>query len=85
MSRMREDQALKPVGLAFAAVVAGLSGQHAAVAAEPGVDLEKTRAFAVDPTNNPGFEEDSAMILGPSAPVEPFAEKPQPKQPGLFD
>lgn len=85
MSRMREDQALKPVGLAFAAVVAGLSGQQAAVAAERGVDLEKTRAFAVDPTNDPALEEDSGLILGASQAVEPFAEKPQPKQPGLFD
>jgi hypothetical protein len=31
--------------------------------------------FFVDPTNHPGFEEDAEMVVGPSAPVEPFSKR----------
>ncbi len=77
----REDQAgaaLKPVGLALAAVVAGLGAQAQADEARLQSPLEpasRTLAFADDPTNHPGFEEDADMIVGPSAPVAPFGER----------
>jgi len=76
----REDQAgaaLKPVGLAMAAVVAGLGAQAQAEEARLHAPLEpasRTLAYADDPTNHPGFEEDANMIVGPSTPVAPFGE-----------
>jgi len=77
----REDlaPALKPVGLAMAAVVAGL-GVAKADAAEPRVHapLEpagQSNTYVVDPTNHPGFEEDADMIVGASTPVAPFGER----------
>ncbi|MDX2238858.1 MAG: hypothetical protein NW203_14940 [Hyphomonadaceae bacterium] len=82
MTRMREEQALKPVGLALAAVMAGLAGQ--AHALEPAAPEAQTRVFADDETNHPGADQDPTMILGPSAPVEPFAERPAPAQGDLF-
>ena len=82
MARMREEQALKPVGLALAAVMAGLAGQ--AHAAEPAAPEAQTRAFAQDDANHAGAEQDPTMILGPSATVEPFAERPAPAQGDLF-
>ncbi|MBY0568680.1 MAG: hypothetical protein K2P70_15295 [Hyphomonadaceae bacterium] len=75
----REDTgspALKPVGLAMAAVVAGLGAQaQAAEALAPLEPASRTQAYAIDPTNHPGFEEDADMIVGPSAPVAPFGER----------
>lgn len=72
----REELPLRPVGLALAAVVAGLSaGKGQAAEARPRAPLEPTtqaKAFAVDPTNHPGFEEDAAMVVGASTPVAPL-------------
>jgi hypothetical protein len=75
-----EDAApLRPVGLALAAVVAGLSaGKATPVEARANAPLEPTtqaKTFAVDPTNHPGFEEDPDMVVGASDPVEPFAKR----------
>jgi len=76
----REDTgaALKPVGLAMAAVVASLGAQAQAEEARVHAPLEpasRTLAYADDPTNHPGFEEDADMIVGASAPVAPFGER----------
>jgi hypothetical protein len=76
----RDDAApLRPVGVALAAVVAGLSVGKAAVVETPAraplepVTQEKT--YVVDPTNHPGFEEDPDMVIGRSDPVEPFKSR----------
>jgi hypothetical protein len=73
----RDDAApLRPVGVALAAVVAGLSAGKAAAAETPArAPLEPTtqaKTYVVDPTNHPGFEEDAEMVIGRSEPVEPF-------------
>ena len=70
-----EVSALKPAGVLFAAVVAGLgSGKaEAAPVAQPRAPLEpagQANTYFVDPTNHPGFEEDPSLIVGPSEPVE---------------
>jgi hypothetical protein len=77
----REDQALplRPVGLALAAVVAGL-GAGKAEAQQPRVHAPLEPAaqghtYFVDPTNHPGFEEDADMVVGASTPVAPFGER----------
>lgn len=71
---------LRPVGLAIAAVVAGLGAGKAvpAEAAPRHAPLEpatQEKSFAVDHTNHPSFEEDPDMVVGPSAPVAPFGRK----------
>jgi hypothetical protein len=77
----REDQALplKPVGLALAAVVAGLGASKAQAAeARAHAPLEPAaqgNSYFVDPTNHPGFEEDADMVVGASEPIEPFAKR----------
>lgn len=76
----REDMApLRPVGLALAAVVAGLgAGKAPPAEARAHAPLEpagQANAYVVDPTNHPGFEEDPDMVVGPSAPVAPFGKK----------
>ena len=75
----REDLSLRPVGLALAAVVAGLgAGKAPPAEARTSVPLEPTtqeKTFFVDPTNHPGFEEDPTMVIGASEAVEPFANK----------
>lgn len=72
----RDELPLRPVGLALAAVVAGLgAGKAQAVEAPMRAPLEPSsqeKTFCVDPTNHPGFEEDSELIVGPSAPVTPL-------------
>lgn len=73
----REELPLRPVGLALAAVVAGLGAgkAQAAETARPSAPLEPTtqeKTYFVDPTNHPGFEEDPEMVVGPSEPVAPF-------------
>jgi hypothetical protein len=83
--------ALKPIGLALAAVVTGLGapGQGQAVEAPrvspPPPSPETARVHYIDPTNHPGFEEDPDMVLGPSEPVEPFADAPAKRQRDLFE
>jgi hypothetical protein len=68
---------LRPVGLAFAAVVAGI-GAGKAEAAEPRAHapLEppaQSNSYVIDPTNHPGFEEDARFVVEASEPVAPFA------------
>jgi hypothetical protein len=77
----REEQALplKPVGLAFAAVVAGLgAGKAEAQQTRVHALLEpsaQSNTYVVDPTNHPGFDEDPGMIVGASEPVAPFSKR----------
>lgn len=77
----REEMALplKPVGVAFAAVVAGLgAGKAEAVQPRVHAPLEpsaQSNTYFVDPTNHPGFEEDADMIVGRSEPVAPFSKR----------
>jgi hypothetical protein len=75
----KEDQTLRPVGIALAAVVAGLSsGKAAPVEARSHAPLEPAtqgNAYFVDPTNHPGFEEDPDMVVGHSTPVEPLRKR----------
>jgi hypothetical protein len=77
----REEYAapLKPVGLALAAVVAGLgAGKAEAVEARAHAPLEPAaqgNSYFVDPTNHAGFEEDADMVVGQSTPVEPFGKR----------
>jgi hypothetical protein len=77
----REDLTtpLRPVGVALAAVVAGLgAGKAAPVEARPHAPLEpaaKAHTYTIDPTNHPGFEEDAEMIVGRSEPVAPFSKR----------
>jgi hypothetical protein len=78
--KKNEDAApLRPVGLALAAVVAGLSAGKAPPAeARANTPLEpasRAKTYVVDPTNHPGFEEDPEMVVGRSAPVEPFGKR----------
>ncbi len=61
--KKEEQTTLRPVGIALAAVVAGL-GAGKAVAAEARVHAplepaSNEKAYVVDPTNHPGFEEDA--------------------------
>lgn len=74
-----EQTPLRPVGLALAAVVAGLgAGKAQAVETRAHAPLEPTsqeKTYVLDPTNHPGFEEDPDMVVGPSAPVEPLRRK----------
>lgn len=73
----REDLSpLRPVGVAFAAVVAGLGAGKADAAPAPiHAPLEpasQANTYFVDPTNHPAFEEDPAMVVGESEAVEPL-------------
>jgi hypothetical protein len=73
----RDDAApLRPVGVALAAVVAGLSaGKAAAVETPARAPLEPTtqaKTYVVDHTNHPGFAEDAEMVVGRSEPVAPL-------------
>lgn len=75
----KDDVSLRPVGVALAAVVAGLgAGKAMAVEAPARAPLEPTSqatTYVVDPTNHPGFEEDAEMIVGRSEPVAPFSSR----------
>lgn len=72
----RDEFALRPVGLALAAVVAGLgAGKAAAVEARTHAPLEPAsqgHVYVADPTNHPGFEEDASMVVGRSEAVAPL-------------
>jgi hypothetical protein len=72
----REEMSLRPVGLALAAVVAGLgAGKAQAAEARVHAPLEpasQEHTYLVDPTNHPGFEEDPTMVVGPSEAVAPL-------------
>jgi hypothetical protein len=87
---MRDEIALRPIGAALAAVVAGLGASSADAqaevrVAEPPAPNAHEQMHYVDPTNDPRFEEDASLILGPSEPVEPFGESPAPRQRDLFE
>jgi hypothetical protein len=75
----KEEQTLRPVGIALAAVVAGLgAGKAAAVEARAHASLEPVaneKSYVVDPTNHPGFEEDTSMVVGRSEAVEPLRKR----------
>lgn len=76
----KDDTALRPVGLAIAAVVAGLgAGKAAAVEAPrahaPLEPATQEKTYVVDHTNHPGFDEDPEMVVGRSKPVAPFGGK----------
>jgi hypothetical protein len=77
--KREELGALRPVGVALAAVVAGLgAGKAPAGEARAHAPLEpssQSHTYVVDPTNHPAFEEDPTMIVGPSAPVTPLRER----------
>ena len=80
-SNQRDElPALRPVGLAIAAVVAGLgAGKAAAVETAPKhAPLEpatQEKTYVVDHTNHPSFDEDPDMVVGRSAPVAPFGKR----------
>ncbi|MGE3142876.1 MAG: hypothetical protein AB7L65_06115 [Hyphomonadaceae bacterium] len=74
-AKFRDEGALKPIGLALTAVVAGLGA--AAAGAAPAAEAARVKAFAPDTTLGPAADEDPGLILGPSAPLEPFAEAPE--------
>lgn len=82
MKRTQEPLTFKPIGLALAAVVAGAAP---AVAAEAPAQVRLHTANAAA-TAEP---EDETLILGPSAPVEPFSAPASavrsPVQGSLFD
>jgi hypothetical protein len=73
----RDDSPLRPVGFAFAAVIASIgAGKGEAAQAPTRAPLEpadQANTYFVDPTNHPGFEEDRTMVVGPSNPVAPLA------------
>lgn len=77
--KREEATPLRPVGLALAAVVAGLGvGKAAPAEARSHAPLEPTaqeKTYVVDPTNHPCFEEDPNMVVGPSEPVEPLRKR----------
>jgi hypothetical protein len=74
-----ELSALKPAGVVFAAVVAGLGAgkaDRAAVETQPRAPLEpagQSNTYFVDHTNHPSFEEDPNLVVGPSEPVPVFS------------
>lgn len=75
----KEEQALRPVGIALAAVVAGLgAGKAAPVEARTHAPLEpisNEKTYVVDHTNHPGFEEDAGMVIGRGEAVEPLRKR----------
>ena len=77
--KREEPNAVRPVGLALAAVVAGLgAGKATPAPARAHAPLEpasQEKTYLVDPTNHPGFEEDPDMIVGPSEPVTPLRKR----------
>ncbi len=77
--KKEEQTTLRPVGIALAAVVAGLgAGKAAPAEARVHAPLEPAsneKTYALDHTNHPGFEEDAEMVVGPSTPVAPLAKR----------
>ncbi len=77
--KKEEQSTLRPVGIALAAVVAGLgAGKVVPAEARAHAPLEPASneaTYTVDPTNHPGFEEDASMVIGASEPVAPFGKR----------
>lgn len=75
----KEEQTLRPVGIALAAVVAGLGAAKAAPAETrihaPLEPMANEKNYVVDHTNHPGFEEDADMVVGRSDAVEPLRKR----------
>lgn len=75
----KDEQTLRPVGIALAAVVAGLSAGKAAAVETPAYaplePIANEKTYVVDPTNHPGFEEDADMVIGRSEAVEPLRKR----------
>ena len=66
---------LRPVGLALAAVVAGLGAGQAQAQIAKSAPLEpraQSQRFAPDPANAADDQQDGDLIVGPSEPVAPF-------------
>ncbi len=81
--RITEEASFKPIGLALAAVVAGLAPGVAEGALE---DVGITRDAPTPEPIDFAAEQDDTLILGPGEAAEPFAEAFAPaKQPDLFD
>lgn len=83
-----EFLALRPVGMAFAAVVAGIGPgkAEAAPVAHAGAPLEpaaQSNTYVWDPTNHPAFEEDASFVVEASEPVALFSTPK--KQRDLFE
>lgn len=78
-----DEATFKPIGFALAAVVAGLAPGLGVEASEP------VGALRDAPEPEPidyAAEQDASLLLGPSEPMEPFAESPAPaRQADLFD
>ncbi len=74
-------EALKPIGIALSAVMAGLAGGAAFLESEP---LERAYADA-DSQADVADETDESLILGPSAPVEPLGAPAPVRQLDLFE
>ncbi len=74
--KREEATPLRPIGLALAAVVAGIGAGQAPVAEArahaPLEPLSQHETYRADPTNHPGFEEDPDMVVGVREPVEPL-------------
>jgi hypothetical protein len=78
--RDEEGAPLRPVGIALAAVVAGLgAGASASEEASPKAPLVPShdKTFYFDPTNHPSFEEDPDFIVESSEPIEPLRGQQQ--------
>jgi hypothetical protein len=77
--KREEATPLRPIGLALAAVVAGIGvGKAPTAEARPHAPLEpmsQAETYRLDPTNHPGFEEDSDMVVSASEPVEPLRKR----------
>ena len=77
--KREEALPLRPVGVALAAVVAGLGAAKAQAAearAPAPLDLAtQEKTYVVDPTNHPSFEEDPDLVVGQSDPVEPLRQR----------
>ena len=74
-----EASSLRPVGVMFAAVVAGLGSGQAGRAAQtraqaPLEPAAQAKLYFVDPTNHPGFEEDASLVFGASTAVAVLGE-----------
>lgn len=87
--RMRNDPALKPIGFALAAVVAGLGPAKADVA--PGAralpepsPTPRTAAPTTDAAGRTIYHRDDVLVLNTPADAVPLGEKPAP-QSDLFD
>ena len=89
--RMRNEPALKPVGFALAAVVAGLAPAHAGEAADmravsPPAPTPHEAASTTNAAGRTLYHPDDVLVLDTPVDAEPLAPKPTAQaQPDLFD